>query len=72
MGWLQLVGSVKLQVSFAKYSLSYRALLPKRLMIFREPTNRSHPILEITLVSCTRLVSRARPLQEKKKGKRAL
>ena len=33
MGWLRLVGSLKLWVSFAEYSLFYRALLP-----------RSHPI----------------------------
>jgi len=33
MGWLQLVGSVKLQVSFAEYSLFYRALLQKRPII---------------------------------------
>jgi len=34
MGWLQLVGSIKLQVSFAEYSLFYRALLQKRPIIF--------------------------------------
>ena len=33
MGWLRLVGSIKVQVSFAKYSLFYRALLQKRLII---------------------------------------
>ena len=30
MGWLRLVGSIKYQVSFAEYSLLYRALLQKR------------------------------------------
>ena len=30
MGWLQLVGSLKLSVSFAEYRLFYRALLQKR------------------------------------------
>jgi len=30
MGWLRLVGSLKLYVSFAEYSLFYRALLQKR------------------------------------------
>ena len=35
MGWLRLVGSLKLQVSFAEYSLFYRALLQKRPMISR-------------------------------------
>jgi len=32
-GWLRLVGSMKLQVSFAEYSLFYRALLQKRRII---------------------------------------
>jgi len=35
MGWLQLVGSLKLQVSFADYRLFYRALLQKRPIISR-------------------------------------
>ena len=35
MGWLRLVGSFKLQVSFAEYSLFYRALLQKRPIILR-------------------------------------
>ena len=30
MGWLRLVGSIKLQVSFAEYHFFYRALLQKR------------------------------------------
>ena len=30
MGWLRLVGSLKLQVSFAEYRFFYRALLQKR------------------------------------------
>jgi len=34
-GGLRLVGSLKVQVSFAKYSLFYRALLQKRPMILR-------------------------------------
>jgi len=33
MGWLRLVGSIRLQVSFAEHSLFYRALLQKRLII---------------------------------------
>jgi len=33
--WLRWVGSLKLQVSFAKYGLLYRALLQKRPMILR-------------------------------------
>jgi len=35
MGWLRLVGSLKLQVSFAEYSLFYWALLQKRSIILR-------------------------------------
>ena len=33
MGWLWLVGCLKIQVSFAEYSLFYRALLQKRPMV---------------------------------------
>ena len=35
MGWLRLVSSVKLQISFAEYGLFYRALLQKRRVILR-------------------------------------
>ena len=35
MGWLRLVGFLKLQVSFAEYHLFYRALLQKRPIILR-------------------------------------
>ena len=35
MGWLLLVGSFKLYVSFAEYSFFYRALLQKRPIILR-------------------------------------
>jgi len=35
MGWLRLVGSFKLQVSFAEYRLLYRALVQKRRIILR-------------------------------------
>ena len=51
MGWLRLVGSIKLKVSFAEYSLFYSAFLIKEtifcksdLFNFMDPTNRSHPI----------------------------
>jgi len=33
MGWLRLVGSIKLQVTFADYSLFHRALLQKRPIV---------------------------------------
>jgi len=35
MGWLRLVGSLKLRVSFAEYRLCYRALLQKTRIILR-------------------------------------
>jgi len=35
MRWLQLVGSLKLSVSFAQYRLFYRALLQKRPVILK-------------------------------------
>jgi len=44
MGWLRLVRSLKLQVSFAEYRLFCRALKKKETYNFKEPTNRSHPI----------------------------
>ena len=35
MGWLQVVGSLNLYVSFAEYHLFYRALLQKRSILLR-------------------------------------
>jgi len=35
MGWLRLVGSLKLQVSFAEYSLFCRVFLHKRAVVER-------------------------------------
>jgi len=35
MGWLRLVGSLKLKVSFAEHRLFYRALLQKRPIILK-------------------------------------
>ena len=35
MGWLHVVGSLKLYVSFAEYCLFYRSLLQKRPIILR-------------------------------------
>jgi len=54
MGWLRLVASLKLQVSFAEYHLFYRALLQKRPIIVRSlqvvatlyHTNSSHVTYE--------------------------
>jgi len=49
MGRLQLVGSIKLLVSFAEYRLFYRSLLRKR-----------HIILSMLLTKATPYVSRAK------------
>ena len=43
MGWLRLVGSLKLQVSFAENSLFYRALLQKRPIILRSLLTKAAP-----------------------------
>jgi len=45
MGWLRLVGSLKLQVSFAEYHLFYRALFAEETYNLKKPTNRSHLIV---------------------------
>jgi len=44
MGWLRLVGSLKLQVSFAKEPYKRRINSAKETYNFKEPTNRSHPM----------------------------
>jgi len=43
MGWLSLVGSLKIYASFAAYSLIQRSFA-KETYVFREPTNHSHLI----------------------------
>jgi len=43
MGWLRLVGSINLQVSVVEYSLLYRALLQKRLIILSILLNEATP-----------------------------
>ena len=47
MEWLRLVGSLKLQVSLAEYSLFYRALLQKRPIILRSLLIVATPYLRI-------------------------
>jgi len=44
MGWLRLVSSFKLQVSFAKDPYRRDDILQKETYHFKEPTDRSHPI----------------------------
>jgi len=51
MGWLRLIGSFKLQVSFAEYRLFYRSLLQKRTIILRSLLIVATPYEEIW---CTR------------------
>ena len=43
MGWLRLVGSLKLQVSFAEYRLFHRALLQNKPIIERSLLNEAAP-----------------------------
>jgi len=43
VGWLRLVGSFKLQVSFAKSSVLWGSFA-KETYNLKEPTSRSHPI----------------------------
>jgi len=46
MGWLHVVDFLKLQVSFAKEPFKKRRYSAKETYDFKEPTNRSHPIVE--------------------------
>ena len=48
MGWLRCVGSIKLYVSFAEYSLCYRALLQKRPIILSILLTKATPYKYIT------------------------
>jgi len=52
MGWLRLVSSLKLQVSFAEYSLFYRALLQKRPIILRSLLIAATPYEYVMTRSC--------------------
>jgi len=45
MGWLKFVGSIKLQVSFAKEPYKRDSYSAKETYNCKESTNRSHPIL---------------------------
>ena len=47
MGWLRLVGSLKLQVSFAKEPYKREICSAKKTFNFKGPTNRSHPIIHM-------------------------
>jgi len=51
MGWLRLVGSLKLQVSFAEYRLFCGALLQKRRMILRSVLIEGSPYIYIYIVA---------------------
>ena len=58
MGWLRLVGSLKLQVSFAEYNLFHMALLQKRPMILRSLLIVATPYEIKDLFACKREVSK--------------
>ena len=54
MGWLRLVGSLKLQVYFADYSLFIGLFLAKEISNFKGRTNRSHlTSLHSNAIGCT-------------------
>jgi len=56
MGWLRLVGSLKLLVSFAEYRLFYRALLrPIHKLIIQKSRTHHQPILYISPNHCNTL-----------------
>jgi len=53
MGWLRLVGCLKLQVSFVEYSILLRALLQKRPLILRSLLIKASPYP--TASTCARI-----------------
>jgi len=57
MGWLRLVGSLKLQVSFTEYRLFYRALLQKRPTILRSLLIVATPYLWSIILMCLFLLN---------------
>ena len=53
MGWLRLVSSLKLQVVFAEYKSRLQGSSAKETCNFKEPSNRSHPIVSFwALLTC--------------------
>jgi len=65
MGWLPLVGSIKIYVSFAEYRLFYRALLQKRPLILRSLLIVATPYCLLPYVSYKRgLIYETRPTKE--------
>jgi len=48
MGWLRLVGSLELQISFAKEPYKRDLYSAKETYTLKEPTNRSHPTCYVT------------------------
>jgi len=66
MGWLRLVGSLKLQVSFAQYRLFYRALLQKRPVILRSLLTEATPYLSKEIYKNVRICPKKRYSYEKR------
>ena len=56
MGRLRLVGSLKLQVSFAEYRLFYRVLLQKRPVILFFPSSQTKLIMGAKKLAIRQLV----------------
>jgi len=52
MGWLRLVGSLKLQVSFAEYRVFNRAILQKRPIILRSLFLEATLYLQVCMSTC--------------------
>jgi len=52
MGWLRLVGSLKLHISFTEYRLFYRTLLQKSLIILRSLLIEATPYIYIHIYIC--------------------
>jgi len=56
MGWLQLVGSLKLDVSFVEYRLFYRVLLQKRPILLRSLLIVATPYVQIRVAGKCRVL----------------
>jgi len=68
MGWLRLIGSLKLQVSFAKEPYKRDLYSAKETYNFKELTNCSHPITTSRFV-CGREEVGERVWRERKRGR---
>jgi len=65
MGWLRLVGSIKLQVSFVEYCLFYRALLQKRPVILSILLTKATPYVNPGFTHAADIMSHNTPKEKK-------